>query len=412
MKLVAKIKESPHSSPNFFIKKKYSIGIYNGGFKGRWSDLTTKTKTGMLKKQWYIRWSYRDPNTGRMQRQLNIYGGTNEHKNYRGRMQILRTLQRNPENILINGFSPYDDNTNNITPTVFEAIDNALDIKKSHTEHDSFIRFKSDIKKFKKHLKLKGFERRFITSVKKEDVNGFLNDIIKDVSPRSRNNYRTSIGTLWQTMEGNAIVEKNFVKSIPMLKSKPTRNKTFSDNQVDILFNYMNDNCPNLLLFIKFVSYSFLRPIEVCRLTVGSFDLKAKTLTVKTKGQESKTKIIPEILLSELPPLEGYNKDLSLFGSKSLITVWDISDGAKRGQKSREFKKVKDIFNLGKEYGIYSFRHYFITKLYRSFREELSPFETKSKLMLITGHETMKAVEKYLRSIDAELPDDWSEYLK
>jgi len=45
-------------------------------------------------------------------------------------------------------------------------------------------------------------------------------------------------------------------------------------------------------------------------------------------------------------------------------------------------------------------------------RKTLTPFETKSKLMLITGHSTMTALEKYLRDIDAELPEDYSKLLK
>lgn len=61
---------------------------------------------------------------------------------------------------------------------------------------------------------------------------------------------------------------------------------------------------------------------------------------------------------------------------------------------------------------MYSFRHTFITKLYREFRKTNSPFETKSKLMLITGHTTIGALEKYLRDIDAELPKDYSSLIK
>jgi hypothetical protein len=32
--------------------------------------------------------------------------------------------------------------------------------------------------------------------------------------------------------------------------------------------------------------------------------------------------------------------------------------------------------------------------------------------MLITGHSSMTALEKYLRDIDAELPDDYSHLIK
>ena len=72
---------------------------------------------------------------------------------------------------------------------------------------------------------------------------------------------------------------------------------------------------------------------------------------------------------------------------------------------SKRFKKnVKQKFDLGIDYGLYSFRHTYITKLYRALVKESSPFEAKSKLMLITGHLSMSALEKYLRDIDAELP--------
>lgn len=44
--------------------------------------------------------------------------------------------------------------------------------------------------------------------------------------------------------------------------------------------------------------------------------------------------------------------------------------------------------------------------------KDSSPFAAKSKLMQITGHASMTALEKYLRDIDAELPADYSAMLK
>ena len=59
---------------------------------------------------------------------------------------------------------------------------------------------------------------------------------------------------------------------------------------------------------------------------------------------------------------------------------------------------------------MYSFRHTFITKLYRALKENSSPHEAKSQLMQITGHTSMTALESYLREIDVELPKDYSNY--
>ncbi|MEX0361609.1 MAG: site-specific integrase, partial [Allomuricauda sp.] len=68
-------------------------------------------------------------------------------------------------------------------------------------------------------------------------------------------------------------------------------------------------------------------------------------------------------------------------------------------------------FQLGTDYTLYSFRHTFITKLYRQLRNEYSQTETRDKLMLITGHSTLKALIAYLMDIDAQLPADYSGYL-
>ena len=70
-----------------------------------------------------------------------------------------------------------------------------------------------------------------------------------------------------------------------------------------------------------------------------------------------------------------------------------------------------ETFQLGVEYNLYSFRHTFITKLYRQLRKKYTKSETKDRLMLITGHSTLKALNTYLRDIDAELPEDYSGYL-
>lgn len=92
--------------------------------------------------------------------------------------------------------------------------------------------------------------------------------------------------------------------------------------------------------------------------------------------------------------------------------TWETELNNRRNYFSKRFKTVvKKEFNLGEDYGLYSFRHTYITKLYRAMVKQSSPYEAKSKLMLITGHSTMSALEKYLRDIDAELPEDYSNML-
>ena len=167
-----------------------------------------------------------------------------------------------------------------------------------------------------------------------------------------------------------------------------------------------------MLLFIKFISYNHLRPVEVVRLKIKDINIKEKLIYVRAKNQPTKTKIIPEILLKDLPDFSNTDPESYLFTPTGIGQHWATNVTDKRNYFSKRFKIVKDALNLGKDYGLYSFRHTFITKLYKEFVKSSTPFEAKSKLMLITGHTTMIALEKYLRDIDAELPEDYSNLLQ
>lgn len=112
-----------------------------------------------------------------------------------------------------------------------------------------------------------------------------------------------------------------------------------------------------------------------------------------------------------LPDLSQYRKSDFLFTPFG-PGEWEAQEINRRNYFSNRFKKIKVKLELGKHYGLYSFRSTYITKMYRELRKSNSPFETKSKLMLITGHISMAALEKYLRDIDVELPEDYSGLLK
>lgn len=141
-------------------------------------------------------------------------------------------------------------------------------------------------------------------------------------------------------------------------------------------------------------------------------DFKGKKLQFKAKNSPLKTKIIPEILFKEIKHLSDLDKDFYLFTPENIGGYWNAELRNRRDHFSKRFKKViKEHFNLGIDYTMYSFRHTFITKLYRELAKALTPFEVKNKLMLITGHCTIEALEKYLRDIDAQLPEDYSHLL-
>ncbi|MFJ1424908.1 tyrosine-type recombinase/integrase [Capnocytophaga canimorsus] len=364
---------------------------------------------GDLSKRWYVYFSFRNPKTGKMERQTPVYLGVNKLKKLSDRREAIKVLRDALEKALANGtINPYENTYSEIKIiNIAQAVELALKNAQATMRESSFKDYKSRINKFEKWLDNNGFSGRSVQAITKKTVLNFLNDVLEKTSAKNRNNTRSNLSIFFKYLEDNEYIAENFVSKIPVLNAKPERNKTYTQTQESQIFNYLEKNDKLLLLMIKFVSYNFLRPIEVCRLQIKNIDFEGKRLVVDAKNKLQKTKIIPEILFQEIQHLKGLNPDFYLFAPDG-VTHWDTTEINKRDYWSKRFKKVKDVFSLGKDYGLYSFRHTFITKLYRELRKQFTPFEVKSRLMLITGHTTITALEKYLRDIDAELPEDYS----
>jgi integrase len=414
---------------------------YDLTLKKNYSAPKIYSAKGDLSKRWYVYFSYRDPVSGKLKRQTPIYSNANKFKTKEERLSVLVTYRKALLKLLKQGYSPYADNKEVLSN--FKENKSQFSPVNQQTNSTELYKAKEPVMSFKEAfafgLKQKeklindttrrSFENRLknftkwveenlpditgIDEISKKVVSQFLSDVLERTSPRNRNNYRADLSSIMQVLFDNDIIKANIIKQIPVLKAIPERNKTYTQDKQEEIFEYLDEKDSNLLLFIKFISYNFLRPIEVCRLRVGDIDVKNKTVKFKAKNSPMKTKIIPDLLLKELPDLSKMKKDYYLFTPNEIGGEWETALENKRDYYSKRFKRVvKNHFGLGKDYGLYSFRHTYITKLYRHLVKESSPFEAKSKLMLITGHSSMSALEKYLRDIDAELPEDYSHMLE
>lgn len=448
--LLQRVHQNVHQTRHSLTKKKFSEPkIYTGGVNVTlWNELSKEEQNKAMSKDWYIYYKFIDDTTGKLKRMPNIKGGCNRCKTKKERLKILTHLRDALECLLDKGLNPYLDpdlsileietsssskkNTPIITQlpdsketskvpepikveqqesvlSIKEAFEYALKVKKKSLNETSYINFAGRINRFKKALD----ENAPITSLTRKKTNEYLNGILESTSARNRNNSRIDLSSLFEVLANDEIIPENFIKRINTIKTKPERNKTYTPDMQQNIYSYLKKNDPILLLFIKFISYNFLRPVEVCRLKIRDLDIKDKKLYVRAKNKAVKIKIIPEILIKDLPDLSSMNKDEFLFTPFKIGGEWIATENNRRDYFSKRFKTiVKDHFELGSDYGMYSFRHTFITKLYRELRKTYSPFEAKSILMNITGHSTMSALELYLRDIDAELPEDYSHLLE
>jgi integrase len=418
--------------------------IYTGGIDiNQWTKHSKEEQKIALSRDWYIRFAFRNPKTGKLERQTNIKAGFNKIKSKDERFEKFKLMQESLLILLRKGFNPYKDNTAlenqllkkevvfNSPPiveisksnksdileiekklTIKEAFVFGLEIKKNVLGKTSYSGYQGRINRFLNWLEIKDNTCCEVSTLTKKTVVNYLNDVLRNTSASNRNNTRTDLSSLVQTLVDNELIKDNFIKGINVLKSAPERNKTYSINQELNILKYLEINDPILLLFIQFISYNYLRPVEVCRLKIGDLDIEGKKLFVRAKNKAVKVKIIPQKIIDLLPDLSKMNTDYYLFTPTQIGGEWDAEENNRRDYFSKRFKIIKDHFKLGTDYGLYSFRHTSITNLYKELNKTLTPFETKSKLMQITGHQTMEALEKYLRDIDAALPDDYSHLLR
>jgi len=407
---------------------------------------------GDLSKRWYVYFSYRDPETGKLKRQAPIYGEANKLKTKTDRMEYLTTIKVVLKEMLKKGYSPYEDaevtdkriaeqekmqKSLNITTrrkiasqqkqyTVKEALEFGLSQKSLGWKKKTASIFMSHYNKFISWLEFNDLLEIDIKELKKRDVTLFLNTLKKTqtkkekelgiepniVAPKTRNNYKATLSIIFAQLEEDEIIEYNFVDKIKNFKSVPKKNKPFTKDQIKMIREHLDKHDPYLRVFMQFMSYAFLRNIEVCRLQVKDIDLKAKRLYVRSKT--SPLAIVP--IIGELEHvirkmhLENYKPDDYLITKHGHPAKWDIDENNKTIYFAMKFRAVKKALNLETNHTLYSTRHTAATNLYNHLLLHTnSEEEALMKLMQITRHKSKAGLRNYLREIGATLPKDYGD---
>lgn len=142
-----------------------------------------------------------------------------------------------------------------------------------------------------------------------------------------------------------------------------------------------------LKAILSLLIFQGLRQIEISRLNVNDLDLKNKSAYILGKGRDDKERIHlhPYTIKALKDYLQAHRfRDGALFRSNS-----NFSNGSRLTTKSirEEVKKLLDILHIdGSTHG---FRHYYITKLIRSYKGELLMVSKYSR------HRSIQMLEVY-----------------
>ncbi len=370
-----------------------------------------------LKKRWYVYYSIEDPQTGKLVRQSYISMGVNRYRTLTERLSHIKILQRAIHDTLKAGHSPYpaliepEEEVIEII-TANTAILEVLELKQKVVKETTYSDYRIRTTQFLEFLKKNNLLHVDVLKIDRRIVNKYLDKILLKSGARNRNNTKTVLSAIFSSMESKGYIPVNFIKSMETLKTNSKRDKTITSEDLAMILEHLEKEDPLLLFYVEFISFFFFRPVEVNRLKVGSVNLKDRLISVETKQKASKTKIIPELVLDKLTAYlaNATDKEHYLFTPEG-AGDWDAQETNRRDHFSKRFSKVKRKLNLPAGYSLYSFRHTFITKVYKQLRKDFTIDEAIAKLKLITGHES-EAIQRYIHMIDAELPEDYSDMLK
>lgn len=304
--------------------------------------------------------------------------------------------------------------------SVQNALAHAIKIRKGSWSKATTPTMIGHYNKFIKWLEKNKLINIDIRELKKLHISQFLeqlkvqkgkNSPITNASPKTKNNHRATLSSLFSQLSQDDFIDKNFFEDIRILKSTPKKNKAYSDKQVKEIREHLDIHDPYLRIFIQFMSYAFLRNKEVCKIQIKNIDLDAKRIYVATKtGAFDAIPIISELeQVIQKMEIHKYDQEDFLITKYGYPSKWAVEEKSKSGHFSKRFNKIVRLpLKLTLDHTLYSFRHTAALNLYHSIKDEgYSYQEILLKLMPITRHKSKEGLENYLRDIGAFLPKDY-----
>lgn len=382
------------------------------------SEFSDAEKNHLTRKgfRWYVYYSYRNPETDKFDRKIAPTLNLNRnHSSFNKRHKAFRRLKQSVKEMLKDGYSPFDVSViDGEVMTIDKAMDYALSNKKLKIGKATYKNYCFRIEQLKVFLKKRNLLNRDVATFNFRVIRDFLKSLAKSSSMANRNNSLRVLKAVFSDLYENDVIRENYVAKIKIEKtpSKEKRFKSYSHKQAVEILEHLDQNDEVMALFVKFISYNFLRPKEVVRLKVGDIDMENKLLSVFVKQGYSKAKRIPDAIISDLTKFDLSNKNNLLFSREKIGVGWTREINGRRQYYSKRYARIKKSLGYGKGYTLYSFRHTYITIGYKNLRKRLSKDDALDTLMGYTGHETRDAMAKYIHHHDADVVDPYQGEVK
>lgn len=372
----------------------------SGVQSARQFDLPTLKENGAGS---YIEFRAYDPEKGKMRRKtvkLNrIKGITNRRTYARGVIKRL-TEQLN------HGWNPwiandtsdlvvFEDTIKRYEAHIEKMLANGYFRKETYDGYKSYVKIMREfISKKRPTYYVYQFDRKFCVD--------FLDYVFieRNNGAQTRNNYLNFLRVF-----SGFLVEKGYLKSKPTDGISPISKRLYKKERecipldvVGHIADYCREKEPDFLFACYLLYYCFIRPVEMTRLRVRHFNLKACTLTIP--GELSKNKTTQTITLPKKVILYGIKIGVFSAPSDDFIFSYRLKPGRDEIDPKHfrdHWENVRKALGLKKEWKFYSLKDTGITEMCD---KEIAPRSVKDQ----ARHSSLAITDIYLEKRKKNAP--------
>lgn len=236
-------------------------------------------------KQWYVDFWAFDPSRDCMRRKKYML---DHYKSERDRVNVASILIHNLFEKLKVGWNPFVNakKTRQFTEfhTVLQRYQDYITVSKGKgvLKQKTAIDYMSRLKQLKLYLDETDSMIRFVYQFNRGFVVDFLDYLIldKDVSAKTRNNYRTWLSTFATWLKERQYIDTNPVDDIHMLREEEKFRDPLTAEALVRLGDYTKKYNPAFYLACMMEYYCFIRPDELRYVKIGDISIKDQTVFV------------------------------------------------------------------------------------------------------------------------------------
>lgn len=313
-------------------------------------------------KQWYVDFFAYDPARGKMRRKKYML---DHYKNEQDRENIAAILIHNIFEKLKVGWNPFVNARKTRQFTEFSTVLQRYHDYTVVAEQKGILRaktavdYRSRLNQMKIYLQEVDTGIKYVYQFDRSFAVDFLDYLIldKDVSPKTRNNYRTWLSTFGTWLKDRLYIDDNPIDEIHMLKEEEKFRDPLTAADLVRLRDYTMKYNPPFYLACMMEYYCFIRPDELRYVRIGDISIKDQTVYVHpefAKNRKGQVVALNDNLLKIMIKQKVFDHPSNefLFGHKLVPGPEKIYVN----QFRIEWAKVRKALGWSKSYQFYSLK--------------------------------------------------------